>query len=246
MRPLIVLPVIHNETAVKCIDSMGVKVQFDNLLIVDNSPDKFTKQWPMADDLFHIERPEGNIGVGRAWNIGVDYMLKNDFDFLIILSASVVFKDGGFSLFDQLEKNKHAMGLQTQEGWHCIALSKSIFKEIGNFDTNFYPAYYEDSDFIRRMELAKIHEPCGTIHMPATSIEVFPAEVAHGMKKGNVHVNMQACANYFLSKWGAMPAYDSQASRDKMFKHPFDNPSYDLSYYPERTIKELKLLYNLA
>ena len=246
MNPLIVLPVIHNETAVKCIDSLDLRLQLSHLLIVDNSVGKFTKQWPMSDELFHIERPEGNIGVGRAWNIGVKEVLINEFDFLIILSASVVFNDGMLGFIKELENIGDAKGLMTQEGWHCLAISRKVFEEVGIFDTNFYPGYYEDSDFIRRMELAGIHEPTGSKTLPGCTIDAQKAEVAHGMKRAGVRVNMGACRDYFIEKWGNEPRYTSQADRDSLYKHPFNNPEFGLDYFPNHTIEELKFKYQLS
>lgn len=245
MNPLIVLPVVHEETALKCIQSIDLGLH-ESLYVVDNSTDQFTKRWDFTNEFFQTYWPDENIGVARSWNKGVESVKRYDMDFLVILSASVVFKDGMLGFIRELNKNRFNLGMMTQEGWHCLALSKKVFEGIGNFDTNFYPGYYEDSDFIRRMELARIHEPCGSIHIPGTSIDVHPAEVAHGMKRAGIKVNMQACADYFLRKWGAMPAYDSQASRDKMYQYPFNNPDLSLDYYEQKTIPELKLLYNLA
>lgn len=241
MKPLIVLPVVHEETTDACISSIAPKYR-NNLLVVDNSVSGFAHKY----ELEQTYTQKQNIGVSRSWNLGVKTLLRENHDFLIILSASLVFTDGMESLMEALRRNYDQNGMMTQEGWHCIAIHRRVFDLIGNFDTNFYPGYFEDSDFIRRMELAKIHEPTGKITFPGHEIQAKPAEVAHSMKRAKIQVNMQACADYFIKKWGDYPRYTSQEDRDALYKHPFNNPEFDLKYYEEHTIEELKLAYNLA
>lgn len=240
MRPLIVIPAVHEATTRECVARIDQKFHRD-VIVIDNSRHKFARSLSVG----HVVAPELNLGVARSWNLGVDLLRHTGRDFLVILSASVQFNDGMNSFLQALEANQDQMGLMTQEGWHCIALHRRVFEAIGRFDTNFYPAYYEDSDFIRRMELARIHEPCGSITLPGTTIDADRAQVAHGMKLANIQVNMGACRDYFVEKWGAEPVYTSQAERDKMFKHPFNNSRLALGYFPERSIPELKFRYNL-
>lgn len=212
---------------------------------MDNSPERFTTNWDSSIKVIRPFPEKENIGVARSWNMGVNQVLQSQLDFLVILSASVIFTDGGRSLIEGLKNNYEANGLMTQEGWHCIGINRRVFEKIGNFDTNFYPGYYEDSDFIRRMELAGFHEPTGRITFPGVEIKCQKAEVAHAMKRANIKVNMQACREYFLQKWGADPMYDSQESRDKLFRHPFNDPRLELSYYSKNSITDLKRKYNI-
>lgn len=243
MKALIVIPSIHKETTEECLKNIDKKFHQD-IMLIDNSADKMTAHNYRVG---FRENPSVNIGVGRAWNLGVKKVLQRKYDFLIILSASIRFSDGMIGFMKELQKHSNANGLMTQEGWHCIALHRRVFEQVGDFDTNFYPAYYEDSDFIRRMELAKIHEPCGgTVTLPGCEISATSFQIAHGMKKGKVFVNMGACAEYFIRKWGNYPKYDSKESRDALYSHPFNDPAFDLKYYPEHTIEELKILYKLT
>jgi len=240
MKPLIIIPAIHEQTTDACLKSIDKKF-YENIMIVDNSGLKFGLKYGLG---YTIYAP-GNIGVARSWNQGVEAVIARNYDFLIILSASLIFNDGMNGFMEALERENPDNGMMTQEGWHCIAINRKVFETIGDFDTNCYPAYYEDSDFIRRMELAKIHEPTGAINFKGCSVDAKSVSIAHGMKQAGVKVNMGAVRRYFIEKWGSDPRYGSQADRDKLFKHPFNNPNFGLDYYPNRPIEELKLLYNL-
>jgi hypothetical protein len=145
-----------------------------------------------------------------------------------------------------IRSNVNQWGLETQHGWHCIALSCITLGAVGKFDENFYPAYYEDSDYIRRMELKGIHNPMSTTQrIPKIDIRAGFEGNAHGMRKGKILVNMGACRQYFIDKWGAEPRYETQQQRDLLYKWPFNNPDNAISSWPEKTIAELKELYNL-
>lgn len=242
MKYLVILPHIHFETTKRCLDSLDVSV-LKNTVVVNNASNgqifDFQNKVEIIDHRI-------NLGVARSWNLGVNILRDTKSDYLIIISASMGFTDGMLDILTELEKNNGADGLMTQHGWHCLAIHNSVFRRVGLFDTNFYPGYYEDSDFIRRMELANIHDPIGKKNVfPHLEVMASPSEVAHGMKKGLVKVNMQACAGYFIKKWGDYPRYDSQEDRDKLYKYPFNDPTNKLSWFPNTSINALKIMYNL-
>lgn len=241
MKALITIPAAHKETAEECIKHIDEKF-YKDIMLIDNT---LNKDIGLELPIGYRETPQGNIGVARAWNLGVQKVIDKSYDFVILLSASMIFNDGMNGFMKELENNKDANGMATQNGWHCIALNRKVFLQIGDFDTNFYPAYYEDSDFIRRMELAGIHEPTGEKKLLSCTLDAYSTGIAHGMKKGGITMNIQACGSYFVEKWGNYPKYDSQESRDKLYKYPFNNSEFGLDYYPKRSIEELKLLYKL-
>lgn len=242
MKYLIILPVVHEEITDKCIKSIDKSI-LENLIIVDNSVDKFAKKYQVKE----VIDPGQNIGVGRAWNIGAKIVLKEKLDYLIILSATVSFSKGMADFIKYLEINPYKYGLESQHSWHLIAIGRKTLEEVGLFDENFYPAYYEDSDYIRRMELAGIHNPMScTVRLPKVEIMAGFAGNAHGMKKAGIKVNMGACLQYFIDKWGYEPRYENQRQRDLMFRYPFNNPENSLKYWSKKSIEKLISEYNLV
>lgn len=238
MTYLIVMPVINKEITHRSLKSID-KAIYEKMLLIDNSADNFAKDYPI-ESIY----PQENIGVARSWNAGAIRVL-NGIDYLILVSATMVFKKGMLDFISYLELNLNPYGLETQHGWHCIAIGRKTLETIGLFDENFYPAYYEDSDYIRRMELAGIHNPMSaTARLPKVEIAAGYQGNAHAVKNG-VNVNMQACRDYFVDKWGKDPRYEAQAQRDELFKYPFNNPENSLSYWPKVSVTDLTERYKL-
>lgn len=208
MSYLVVIPSIVPEYGTACFESLDPAIR-PHVLLVDNSQE--------------------NRGVPASWNLAARRVVAEELDYLVIVSAAMRFTDGGRDLVAAFTDTTQA-GFNTQHGWHCIAIHRRVFAAIGYFDENFFPAYYEDSDFIRRMELAGFHNP--VTQPPAFAYLEVAAEcvaTAHAHKAG-VAVDFQRQRNYFIKKWGAEPRYDSQAARDRLYRRPFNNPAWPLSY----------------
>lgn len=242
MKYLIVIPVVDEAVTDLCIASTPIEMR-NNIFIVDNSPQGFAHKYNVG----YYRHFDINQGVARSWNIAFQAAIMEHFDYVVIMSASMVFQShqAGIDFIEALKKNENKYGMETQFGWHMIAIGLPTIEKIGFFDENFYPGYYEDSDYIRRMELAGIHLPMSQIlRLPRVSADMFEQGTALAMKSG-INVNMGACRDYFKSKWGGDPLYDSQESRDKLYFHPFNNPDKQLSTWDRITIKELVKKYEL-
>lgn len=242
MRSLFIIPAINEQMTDGCIENIDPEY-YDDVMIVDNTIDGFASKYGVG----RVRHEGRNVGVGRAWNAAAREVIEEEYDYLVILSATMRFHDGMKGLVQALDSIANGYGMETQHGWHCIALHRMTLIKCGLFDENFYPAYYEDSDYIRRMELMGIHNPMSTTQrLPFVEIKAGFEGNAHGMKKGKVAVNMGACRDYFIKKWGNDPRYDTQRDRDILYKHPFNDPTKDISYFPTRSIDELYEEYRLA
>lgn len=239
MKFLILLPVIVESVADKCLDTID-PVYYKNILIIDNTKDSIKHRAGIS----YEHHPE-NLGVARSWNIGAHKVVKDKLDYLIIISATMLFQDGLRDFIEALEANKNRWGLETQHIWHCIALNRNMIERCGYFDENFYPAYYEDSDYIRRWELSGIHNTMSQTHrLPKVQVNATHQGDAHAMKSG-IKVNMDASRNYFIKKWGFEPRYDTQENRDKLYTAPFNNPENYVDFWEPHSIEELKKAYNV-
>lgn len=198
---MICLPVIHQPTSDDCIAGM-VKL-WDQTLVIDNSPDGFAARYPCEV----VARPQ-NAGVAASWNIGRRRTLERGDPYLVILSAATHFRDEGASLLEILDDNTDWRGFQTQEGWHCIALSSKLLAEIGTFDENFWPAYFEDTDYLWRMQLSGHWHPTQT-PMPQRHIEAGRVQDAHGMLLAGVVAHFGALSHYYVRKWGGGPGEET-------------------------------------
>jgi hypothetical protein len=192
-----------------------------HLILVDNTPDSYCKKFEGKG--YTILYYPNNIGVGRAWNIGLQAQL----DWTFLLTQAAVFPNG-FSSF-LLDVNGSDECYMTMEGWHVVGISKKVVDKIGLIDTNFWPGYLEDSDYYRRMRIAGVTH--GALHVPEVSVPSIGTAVGAGAK-----VNLPKLMDYFIEKWGAGPNEDG-------YQLPFkDKP---LDYFPNRSLAEVQRIYGL-
>ncbi len=223
------MPAMVESIAKPCLGSLSQSVK-DNLLVIDNSPEGFAHKYGVK----YEHHPE-NLGVSRAWNIGAHRVVEEKLDYLIMLSAAIVFNQG---MDDFLPKLTDPKGVESQFSYHLIAVGRPTFETIGYFDENFYPAYYDDSDWIQRTKLAGIS-------FPHVDVDATRQGIALTLQSGLLTVNMGAVKDYFVKKWGHEPNYATKSPSEEMWDHPFNDPTKSLSYWETHTVEELKKEYGL-
>ena len=204
------------------------------------------------DDLVVVDNTVTNRGVAASWNIGIREMYARDADWLIIISAALRFGEaGGLDMLREIDKHQDALVCQGL-GWHFIAFSRRIIDAVGLFDENFYPAYFEDNDYGRRISLWLRRQGdactycvhCGTEdvsrHRPGCSdpeggwiespswprveVDGVVAGNGHGVRLGGVKDEPQKLLDYYEAKWGGPRG-------SEVFDLPFGDSNNDLSYW---------------
>lgn len=151
---LAVLPVITHTYADACVASMVAPdtawgIDPADVLVVDN-----TRDGSCTYPLRTYRDPEGhNLGVARSWNVGAREVLERGLDYLVLVSASMLFgpimhttwraQMGTFWGCDVIES--------TGNSWHLLALHRRVLEAVGLFCAGFYPAYVEQIDYGYRM-----------------------------------------------------------------------------------------------
>lgn len=105
----------------------------------------------------------------------------------------------------------------------CLcAITKYGLEQIGYFDENCFPAYFEDTDWHWRARLAGLrrYQVTGTNirHAGSTSIRTIPAWL-HNERFSRVQ-------RYFIEKWGG-------DEHHPCYERPFNDPRYDLKITAE-------------
>lgn len=218
----IVMPVYGNkhlfENCIKKID-----VDFRHLLIIDNSPESFVKEYNLEDRGATVFYYPENIGVAKAWNMG----LKAGCDWTFLVSSAVAFPNGFSEVLAELNKATE-YALLTDCAWHCNAISKKCVERVGYFDENFYPAYYEDTDYYRRMNLS------GAEHnRPIAFIPAIGSRQSNSLDSG-LPVHFQKLEDYYVKKWGGKPG-------EEKFDKPWNKDG--LSHWVGQTLSVLKERY---
>ncbi len=180
------------------------------IYVIDNTDDTRMPAWvPHPSKRIRVIRPNHNMGVAKSWNVLHSLCQPKP---LIITNDDI---EVGHNLFEKM--------LEMQEPWvsgnsHqmcCVFLLRnSLWKEIGRFDEEFWPAYHEDNDYGYRM-LLKGHFPKSPLSdgykdsgPSATKAAFNDGEMRHF---NNCFNNGRA---YYVKKWGGPPHLET-------FKQPF-------------------------
>ena len=206
-RPTWVLPSVDPAYRDACLASMSADVR-RRTLVIDNT--------------------EGhNRGVAASWNAGIDRMTETGADWLVVAGESMRFgPDGGTDLEVQLRPDDH--WTDTLFGWHYVAFHRATLERVGRFDENFWPAYFEDSDFLVRLHLAGLPSP-RLNQLPHRWVNTGAHDLGteHSIREGLVDVDFTALVNYWRLKWRAEPP-------DHGTDHPFGSHTADWTWWPDR------------
>lgn len=237
---LVVIPVMVEDYARRCLASIACQKSAagfdrDKVLVVDNSREGFGQN--MVEPYgFRVHRDcfGHNLGVARAWNIAANDVVERRLDYLIICSSLVVF--GGYLQTNWIEQLSRHRGVPmveaTGHGWHLIAISGEVLRRVGVFDENFYPAYLEEADFLRRMDLAGVRAAWANVWVNAMSI-------GSALHAERVKCPWSEKMRYYAEKWGG----DLGKER---FTVPFNQAETHVSYWPKASVAELAARYNLG
>lgn len=96
----------------------------------------------------------------------------------------------------------------------CFMITPSVYQEIGSFDENIYPAYFEDNDYHHRIHLA------GMKTANLAEVPIFH----RGSKTQNHDLNapvvsskqFESNRNYYKYKWGGVPG-------EEKYPTPYNN-----------------------
>lgn len=243
---LAVMPVIWAQTSVPCIESMiapdsSLGLAPHEILVVDNTRHGEVPTWSVVPDAMRYHRdPDGhNLGVGRAWNVGARALLEEGLDYLVILSASMWW---GYRLHTtfraEIEANDGAPLVELMgHSWHAIAIHRSTFERVGLFDPNFWPAYWEATEWGYRLRLVGI-EGAGWPRVWCNALSMGQAIHVDRQRWDAPACPSQPLMDYYAAKWGAM-------SPDEVYEHPFGDPSKPIDWFEEPSIPELAARYGI-
>ena len=140
-----------------------------------------------------------NIGVAAAWNFLCDKAVETTHTHILMLNDDVYFGKNEHDLCQIIHNHEIDFWIcQDSFDWSVFLMPKSTWGWLKNFDTNFFPAYYEDRDAEYRLNLLKF-----TIERPAFMNPVIfhrsmtlmkDPTILDGYKEKN--------KEYYIKKWG--------------------------------------------
>ena len=192
-----------------------------------------------------------NRGVSRSWNEGLHASFDDGNEATLLVNDDLFFYEGGFDEFADFVLSERrrvphfgtisAFGMDTGtagpvgagkfyqrphwQGAACMAVGEGAIEAIGYFDQNFWPAYFEDADYFRRLELSGIptlwDERILLEHNRSQTIRAdFLLKRLHDERTRR---NEQ----YYIRKWGGLRGWGGPDAPpgQELFTHPFNDPS---------------------
>lgn len=170
----------------------------DRVLVIDNSGGQCP---PIAGAAVVLGRQPQS--VARAWN---DAVRRTGGDWLILANDDVQFAPDTIERLVAAAETLPEAGIVSAvagERFCCYLLRWAAYQEVGPFDEQFAPAYFEDNDYARRLVLA------------GWELAVAPSAVQHaGSQTIASYAGAEAEAHHrafrlnearFVAKWGGPP-----------------------------------------
>jgi GT2 family glycosyltransferase len=157
MIPNLIVPVLNRyDLLEKMVRSIDYPVR--NLLIVDNGKQlqQMGGNLTYANEYvgeFNVLSLPSNLGVAASWNLGIKLFPHDDRWFFA--SNDMRFDPGDLEALSKARRDAVTLS-NYYPYFHTFALGEAVVDEVGLFDERFYPAYFEDTDYMRRCEIKNI------------------------------------------------------------------------------------------
>jgi GT2 family glycosyltransferase len=188
-------------------DFNGVEIH-----IIDNG-DQNLEEYEKYENIF-VHTQYKNIGVAASWNILCDIIYAKH-EWALIVNDDVYLGYGADTINQVIDDNNTFGLIQSHLNFSVILLNKIFYLFVGRFDEEFYPAYYEDSDYLYRMKLL------GLFQGVDAKLNPKDARVSQTYEKSPEFVNdaMKYSRLRYIEKWGNIPLLET-------YKIPYNGENY--------------------
>lgn len=158
----------------------------------------------------------GNLGVAPGWNKLCKLAFDRGCDAIVIANDDIILDPP--TLPSTVLSLQHAdfVACPGQNMFSFFGITRKLYEAVGEFDENFWPAYYEDNDYDYRMKLAGFSRytlaESGFFHQGSATLKNYTEEQMNAH-----HHNFGKNRTYYASKWGGLPHYEA-------FQTPFNIP----------------------
>lgn len=229
----ILIPVLAQFTEFK--DLVDKVVDKSNLIIVNNHDNMDVGKYCIylqsigADVYWYPD----NLGCAASWNVGLRKLQAGEFDVLIIFSPSCKFDEGTSPLdFVRAIEEQEKTGKEDfyisngpyHTDTHAFAITRQGVDKVGLFDENFYPVYFEDTDYIYRQKLVGSTRCLVNIKRSDWGLNLGVTKDDRIWRK--YLNNAQQIHDYYVYKWGG------EAGRET-YKNPYGRENCDATYWED-------------
>ena len=232
MRVAIIVPsLVRADKLEKCLSSIEQYAGPSNVYIVNNWTHKSVEsvclefEGERNEQKFLILRNPENLGVAGSWNAALKLAFESGHEWAIVMNDDAELLEGTVSAFSNGFDRGIDLGLSDQ-GMSCFAIHKRCIDAVGWFDTNFWPAYHEDEDYLHRLRIGyrRVEKVDGAkaLHEQGSSTFAYSEmlRLSHQTRADQQNLH------YYGRKWGGIPHYET-------YQRPFSDPKTAISYFPE-------------
>jgi GT2 family glycosyltransferase len=155
MIPVMVVPIINRydylDTMIK-----SINYPVKDLIIIDNgaSSNEWTPTWSQwVGKIWHLKFPH-NLGVPASWNLGIKSFPMSDY--WLVCNSDVEWGGESLKMFAEQSDPSKIVLSNAPAAWCAFTIGWKVVDEVGLFDENFYPIYFEDNDYEARARVKNI------------------------------------------------------------------------------------------
>jgi hypothetical protein len=245
----------------KQLDSIDYPIE--NFIIINNNPHLLTRELDIIVKKSHkfiknlkVYHMPYNLGCSEGWNLIIKSFMFSPY--WIICNDDVSFTPGLLEEMNIAAQDKEVGMIHQKEvnlrylekfGTYELFLIKDwVVEKYGFFDTNFYPAYFEDFDYMFRL----IDEPIKIVnklnkklyHGDTDNYNISGQNTNKSDEKVNIRLTLAKYNNfkYFIKKWNCYP---EDIDINKKYKYPFNKNEYSTYDFDLKSAKNNHLLDTL-
>jgi GT2 family glycosyltransferase len=160
------------------------------------------------EKMFVIYRPPQNLGVAGSWNMIMDYAERLGFTHVLMLNDDIMLGRTGYEIKLLIEQNLEVPFINSYQNWCSFILRVDAWKQVGGFDTEFFPAYFEDNSFCYKMRLANMER----VHTFVLNPLVYRNSMTIA-KEPSLNNNFMRNRQVYIDMWGGLPSEEKYITK---------------------------------
>jgi len=112
--------------------------------------------YPFPKEFYIVPNVDFGMSLGQAFNKGIKRALRDGCDLVCYIADDVMIGENSIQTLMSNIHDKwivHALGTTNSAGWDFFLTTPELWTEVGFLDESFYPAYFEDNSFARRLTM---------------------------------------------------------------------------------------------